>query len=190
MTSLAETIDIALAAVGQETEDQLRDVSGDFEALELADEERLSALATAIAAIASQYHSRHISTYLEAVRTWSLEIAELLQPAPTELRYIPDNATIEAAARRLYAGLDRVIDRMRSAGVDVRDRLITELAAVSRFLGRHDPNTVTIALMAVNRALGDPQYRRGAVVRVPLREVAASAPIEPALETLAPRGTA
>jgi hypothetical protein len=75
---------------------------------------------------------------------------------------------------------------MRSEGVDVRDRLITELAAVSRFLGRHDPNTITIALMAVNRALGDPQYRRGAVVRVPLREVAASA----ALETMKPRGTA
>ena len=35
MTSLAETIDTALAAVGRETEDQLRDVSADFEALEL-----------------------------------------------------------------------------------------------------------------------------------------------------------
>ena len=190
MTSLAETIDIALAAVGRETEDQLRDVSGDFEALELADEERVSALATAIAAIALQYHKRHVSAYLEAVRTWSLEIAELLQPAPTELRYIPDTATIEAAARRLYDGLDRVIDRMRAAGVDVRDRLITELAAVTRFLGRHDPNTITIAVMAVTRALGDPQYRRGAVVRVPLREVAASAAIEPPLASMKPRGTA
>jgi len=190
MTSLAETIDTALAAVGRETEDQLRDISGHFEALELADEERVSALATAIAAIAVQYHKRHISAYLEAVRTWSLEIAEMLQPSPTELRYIPDAQTIEAAAQRLYGGLDRIIDRMRDEGVDVRDRLITELAAVTRFLGRHDPNTITIAVMAVNRALGDPQYRRGAVVRVPLREVAASAAIEPRLATMEPRGHA
>ena len=190
MASLAETIDTALAAVGRETEDRLRDVSTDFEGLKLADEERVSALATAIAAIAVRYHQRHIQAYLEAVRTWSLEIAEMLQPAPTELRYIPDTSTIETAAKTLYAGLDVVVDRMRESRVDVRDRLITELALVTRFLGQHDANTITIAVMAVNRALSDPDYRRGAVVRVPLREVAGSAPIEPSLASMEPRGTA
>lgn len=190
MASLAETIDTALAAVGRETEDRLRDVSTDFEGLKLADEERVSALATAIAAIAIRYHQRHIQAYLEAVRTWSLEIAEMLQPAPTELRYIPDTSTIETAAKTLYAGLDVVVDRMRESRVDVRDRLITELALVTRFLGQHDANTITIAVMAVNRALSDPDYRRGAVVRVPLREVAGSAPIEPSLASMEPRGTA
>lgn len=190
MTSLAETIDTALAAVGRETEDQLRDISGGFEALKLADEERLSALATAIAAIAVTYHQRHVSTYLEAVRAWSLEIAEMLKPVPTELRYIPDAATIEAAARRLCSGLDGVIDRMRQGGIDVRDRLITELALVTRFLGQHDPNTITIAIMAVNRALSDPQYRRGAVVQVPLREIAPHFTAESSLAAMEPRGTA
>jgi hypothetical protein len=190
MTSLAETIDTALAAVGRETEDQLRDVSSDFAALKIAHEERVSALATAIAAIAIEYHKRHVSAYLEAVRTWSLEIAEMTKPAPTELRYIPDLHTVEAAARTLYAGLDGVIERMREGGVDVRDRLITELALVTRFLGQHDASTVTIAIMAVSRALSDPHYHRGAVVRVPLREVAASASIEPGLEAMEPRGTA
>lgn len=190
MTSLAETIDTALAAVGAETENRLRDVVSSFEALELADEERVSALATAVAAIAAQYHNRHVEVYLEAVRTWSLEIAEMLHPAPTELRYIPDPATIEQAAHGLYEGLDGVIESMREQGVDVRDRLITELAVVTRFLGQHDPNTVTIAVMAVNRALGDPGYHRGAVVRVPLREVAPTATLQPDLETLEPRGNA
>lgn len=188
MTSLAETIDTALAAVGPETEDLLRDVASDFEVLKLADEERVSALATAVAAIAVRYHRQHVSVYLDAVRTWSLEIAEMVQPAPTELRYIPDPKTIEAAARRLCDGLDRAVERMRQAGVEVRDRLITELAVVTRFLGQHDPNTVIIAVKAVNRALGDPAYRRGAVVRVPLREVAAST--EPDLGSLEPRGNA
>jgi hypothetical protein len=190
MTSLAETIDTALAAVGRETEDRLRDVSGEFEALKLADEERVSALATAIAAIAVQYHKRHVSAYLDAVRTWSLEMAEMLQPAPTELRYIPDTSTIAAAAGRLCAGLDAVIDRMRAGGVDVRDRLIAELALVTRFLGQHDPHTITIAVMAVSRALSDPEYQRGAVVRVPLRQVAGAAPGDSGLATMEPRGTA
>ena len=188
MTSLAETIDTALAAVGRETEDRLRDLSAEFEALKLADEERVSALATAIAAIAVRYHKRHVSAYLDAVRTWSLEIAEMLQPPATELRYIPDTSTIEAAALRLCEGLDGVVERMRAGGVDVRDRLITELALVTRFLGQHDSNTITIAVMAVSRAVSDPQYRRGAIVRVPLRQVAAGA--EPSLATMEPRGTA
>lgn len=190
MPSLAETIDTALAAVGRETEDQLRDVSGEFEALKLADEARVSALATAIATIAVQYHKRHVSAYLEAVRTWSIEIAEMLHPARTELRYIPDTSTIETAAQRLCSGLDSVIDRMRQGGVDIRDRLIAELALVTRFLGRHDPNTITITMMAVNRALSDPQYRCGAVVRVPLREISTTATTEPSLATMEPRGTA
>jgi hypothetical protein len=179
MTSLAETIDTALAAVGRETEDRLRDLSAEFEALKLADEERVSALATAIAATAVHYHKRHVSAYLDAVRTWALEIAEL--------RYIPDTSTIEAAAHRLCEGLDSVIERMRAGGVDVRDRLITELALVTRFLGQHDANTITIAVMAVSRAVSDPLYRPGAVVRVPLRRIAGA---EHGLATMEPRGTA
>ncbi|HTS94864.1 MAG TPA: hypothetical protein VMG55_22825 [Stellaceae bacterium] len=172
MSSIAETIDIALAAVGPETEGRLRDVVAEFEGLTLAQEERVSALATAVAAIAKGHHGRHVSVYLEAVRTWSLEISEMLQPAKMELRFIPETGVIEDAARTLYCGLDAVIDRMRREGIDIRDRLVTELAVVARFLGQHDSQTIAIAMIAVNRALADPNYRRGAVVRVPLREVA------------------
>jgi len=189
MTSLAETIDTALAAVGPETEDRLRDVVAEFEAQALADEERLAVLATSIAAIAHRHHSRHISVYLEAVRTWSLEIAEVVKPAATELRYIPKPAAIEQTARRFYDGLDGVIDRMQLQGIDVRDRLVTELAVMARFLGRHDGNTISIAIIAVNRALADPDYRRGAVVQVPMREVASAISAEE-LAVMPPRGTA
>lgn len=190
MTSLAETIDTALAAVGPETEDQLRDVVSDFEALALADEERLAALATSIAAIAHQHHRRHVPVYLEAVRTWSLEIAALVKPAATELRYIPNCAAIEDAARRFYGGLDGVIDRMQIQGIDVRDRLVTELAVMARFLGQHDGNTISIAIIAVNRALSDPSYRRGAAVQVPLREVSSAGMSAEELAAMPPQGRA
>ena len=190
MTSLAETIDTALAAVGPETEGRLRDVVAGFEALTLADEERVSALATAVAAIAKGHHGRHVSVYLEAVRTWSLEISEMLQPAPAELRFIPETAVVEEAARGLYGGLDAVIERMRREGVDVRDRLVTELAVVARFLGQHDQQTIAIAMIAVARAVADPAYRRGAVVRVPLREVAAAPSLMPDIARMEPQGRA
>ncbi|HUK07586.1 MAG TPA: hypothetical protein VLX09_06940 [Stellaceae bacterium] len=190
MSSLAETIENAFAAVGTETERRLHDVSAAFEALELDDEERVAALATAIAAIAYRHHKRHVPVYLEAVRSWSLEIAEMLQPAPTEHRYIPDRDVIEEGANCLYGGLDGIIDRMRSQGIDIRDRLVTELAVFARFLGQHDTTTITIALMAVTRALNDPAYERGSVVRVPLREVVAAPKALPDIETAEPIGRA
>ena len=87
-------------------------------------------------------------------------------------------------------GVSSLIAIPRTVDIQSRRLVPEELAVVTRFLGQHDSNTITIAVMAVNRALGDPQYRRGAVVRVPLREVAASAALAPDLETLEPRGNA
>jgi len=114
----------------------------------------------------------------------------MLQPAPTELRFIPESGVIEQAARTLYGGLDTVIERMRREGVEVRDRLVTELAVVARFLGQHDQQTIAIAMIAVARAVADPAYRRGAVVRVPLREVAATPSLMPDIASMEPQGRA
>jgi hypothetical protein len=190
MSSLAETIENAIAAVGVETESRLRDVTSAFQSLDLEDEERVAALATSIAAIAHRYHRRHISVYLEAVRSWSLEISGILHPTPTEHRYIPDRELIAESALCLYGGLDLVIESMRVHSVDIRDRLITELAVFARFLGQHDATTITIAVMAVSRALNDRTYERGAVVRVPLRQVALAPANSCDLGAMEPRGRA
>src|SRR6476620_1707055 len=90
MSSLAETISIALQAVGPATGDRLRDIIVDFDGLNLIEEERLAAVATAIAATACTHHARHKAVYLDAVRTWSLEIAAELRPAPPRLRFAVD----------------------------------------------------------------------------------------------------
>jgi len=79
---------------------------------------------------------------------------------------------------------------MRSQGIEIRDRLVTELAVFARFLGQHDRTTIAIALMAVTRALNDPAYRRGVIVRVPLREVTHKPASVPDLGSMEPRGCA
>jgi len=76
MSSLVETINSALAAVGPATETRMRDLLSEFGELNLGDEDRLAALATVIAAAAATHHRRHKAIYLEAVRTWALEIAD------------------------------------------------------------------------------------------------------------------
>jgi len=65
----------------------LREVISDFDGLNLGEEERLAAIATMIASTACARHARHRAVYLEAVRTWSLETASTLQPAPSPTRF-------------------------------------------------------------------------------------------------------
>jgi len=59
---------------------------------------------------------------------------------------------------------------MMAQGTRTQDRLITELALVSRLLGRSDANTIHLALGAVERAVKMPAFRGGALVLVPQRD--------------------
>src|SRR5579863_505406 len=190
MSSLVETINSALAAVGPTTESHLRDLMSEFGELNLCDEDRLSALATVIAAAASTHHARHKGIYLEAVKTWSLEIASELEPEPLRFSSIPMSGPMEEGAELLITGLDGLIESMTQAGVRIQDRLVAELAVVARLLGQHDANTIHFTLMTVARAIEQSEYRPGEVVAVPLRESIQPLTREVRLEALTPRGVA
>jgi hypothetical protein len=190
MSSLVETINSALAAVGPATESQLQDLLAEFGELSLGDEDRLSALATVIAAAAATHHARHKSVYLEAVKTWSLEIAGQLEPAPLRFSEGPCDGPVEEGAEILISGLDALIEQMSQAGVRVQDRLVTELAVVARLLGQHDANTIHVTLMAVNHSLAEPDYQPGEIIGVPLRDTVRPLNREMRLEAMTPRGVA
>jgi hypothetical protein len=189
MNSLAETIDNALQAAGSATESRLRDIIADFDGLNLIEEERLAAIATMIAATACARHVRHKAIYLEAVRTWSLETAATLQPPPPRQRFAVEIERIAEGAEILIAGTESLVTLMMAQGTRTQDRLVTELALVSRLLGRSDANTIHLALGVVERAVRTPGFRRGAVVLVPARD---TAPIGRTadLALLEPRGCA
>jgi hypothetical protein len=190
MTTLAETISTALRAAGSATEDRLHDIVADFEALKLTEEERLAAIASAVAAAACTHHNRHRPIYLDAVRTWALEIAGELEPAPPRLRSAADHERIADGAEVLTNGIDSLIDIMTSLSIRTQDRLVTELALVSRLLGQNDANTILRALVSVDRALADRGFRAGTLVMVPLRDAEQLITRDADLETLEPRGCA
>jgi hypothetical protein len=190
MSSLAETISTALAAVGPALETRLRELLAEFGELNLGEEDRLSALATVIGATASTHHRRHKAVYLEAVRTWALEIAGTLEPEPMRLTGIPMIGPIEDGAEMLISGLDALIDTMNQAGVGVQDRLVTELAVVARLLGQYDANTIHLTLMTVGATLADADYQPGELIHVPLREAVRPLSRDVRLEALTPRGVA
>jgi hypothetical protein len=190
MSSLVQTINSALAAVGPATENRLRDLLTEFGELNLGDEDRLSVLATVIATAAATYHVRHKNVYLEAVRTWALEIAGELEPEPVRLAGVPIEGPVEEGAEILISGLDSLIEAMVQADVPIQDRLVTELAVVARLLGQHDANTIHMTLMTVSGMLADPEYQPGEVITLPLRDVILPLSREVRLEALTPRGVA
>ena len=190
MNSLAETIDSALQAAGTLTVNRLRDVITDFDGLNLIAEERLAAVATTIAAAACERHARHKAIYLDAVRSWSLEIAAALQPAPPRIRFAMELERVAEAAEILVSGSESLVALMMAQEIRTQDRLVTELALVSRLLGRNDANTINLALSAVDRAIKGPGFRAGALVLVPLRDAALPVDRAADLAVLEPRGRA
>jgi hypothetical protein len=190
MTTLAETISTALRAVGSATEDRLRDIMADFEALNLSEEERLAALASTIAATACTHHNRHRPIYIDAVRTWALEIAGELKPSPPRVRFPADSERIADGAEVLTNGIDSLIEIMTSLSIRTQDRLVTELALISRLLGQNDANTILRALASVDRALGNRTFQPGTLVMVALGEGQRPIARDANLEYLEPRGCA
>lgn len=190
MNSLAETIDGALQAAGSLAEKRLRGIIADFDALDLIAEEGLAALATTIAATACIRHARHKTIYLDAVRTWSLEIAAMLAPPPPRVRFAVALERAAEGADILIAGSAGLVALLMAQEVRTQDRLVTELALVSRLLGRNDANTIHLTLSAVVRAVTATGFRPGALVLVPLRDAAPPLDREADLASLEPRGRA
>ena len=190
MSTLAETIRDVLTRLGPGTETRLRDVIDEFAGLNLGEEDRLSVLATALAANAVSHHQRHKSIYLEAVRTWALEISVGLAPPPVRSSTIVDDGIIEEGAEQLVGGLDALLDIVAKSAVTVHDRLVLELTLFAQLLGQHDANAIHLTLMAVSDALADEDYRGGRTVRAPLAEVSVPLGRDACLASIAPRGVA
>jgi hypothetical protein len=190
MTSLAQTIDEAMLRLGPAVQDGLREIAAELYGLNLDVEDRLAALATALAACALIHHRRHKAVYLAAVRTWSLEISVGLAPPPLRLSRIAGEGPVDEGAEILIAGLDGLLDGLAQRTVNLQDRLVMELALFARLLGQHDANAVHLTLAAVSEALGDEDYRPGQSVHVPLDQMAMPLTRDACLATVAPRGVA
>jgi len=190
MSTLIETIRDVLTRLGPATESRLAEILEEFAGLHLGDDDQLAVLATALAAIAARHHARHKPIYLEALRTWSLEISAGLAPPPARPSEIADDALIEEDAEILVNGLDGLLDLFSRSAASVHDRLVLELTLFAQLLGQHDANAIHLTLMAVSDALADEDYRAGRAVRAPLGEMAMPLGRDVCLASVAPRGVA
>jgi hypothetical protein len=189
MNSLVETIGDALTRLGPATEGRLNDVMTEMIGLGLGEEDQLSALATAVAAVTAIHHGRHRQVYLEAVRVWSLEISAQIGPPPSR-RDGAGGGPVDEGAEILIAGLESLVDAMLNGGIRLQDRLVAELALFAQLLGQHDANAIHLTLMAVVDALNSEDYRPGRLLHVPLGDLVLPLGRDACLASLAPRGVA
>lgn len=172
MGSLGQTIDRTLSNIGRTPRDVLLETLASFENFGLPDEERVAAIATAVAASAVSYHGRHTAKFLDAVQVWALEAADCGSPPVPRISYAPEPSTIMEAGEILLSGLDSLLDALKGAEVPLQDRVVSELALYTRLLGQHDVNTILLVVGAVGEAIADPDFTAGTIVTVALRDPA------------------
>jgi hypothetical protein len=190
MSNLPDILTEALARIEPQTEARMSTLIAEFGAVPMPSEDRLSALAGVIAAIAHARYIRHRGVFLEALRGWSLEIAGTVDLSSL----LPDSdgewGRIRDAQEVLIGGIDLLLRAMVDSGTSAQHRLVAELAVLARLLGRHAPATIHLVITTVGRALADPTWRAGERVRVAMREQTEFLTRDAALERIAPRGTA
>jgi hypothetical protein len=175
MSWLTELTRCTIATVGPDVSAPLREGIAAFETTSLVDEERLAAVATTIAATAHRHHRRHQVLYLEAVKTWALEVARNGSGAPARSGRALDLAAVAKAAGMLISGLGSTITLLHALPIRPEDRLVTQLAPVAWLLGRYDAAAVRLTLVVVERALREDGYKPGDIVRLPAQQFGSSA---------------
>ena len=190
MTELPPLVIEALRAIGPETEARMGDLIGDFLALPLSDEDRLSAIAGAVATIASTRYRRHRPIFIAALRSWALEISIALSPSPPRIGFDRRRGRVAEAQDGLLDSLDAILRAMADDGSAKHHRLVTELAVMAQLLGRHDANSIHLVLTAASLACDDPRWSSGYPVPILLSDGAQLVARDARLEALAPRGTA
>jgi len=190
MYSLVETIRGALTAVGPGAEERVQRLIGEFDAVYLSGEEKLAAVATAIAATAWTHHLRYRQVYVDAVKTWALEISS--QTRPFELcagQEIEEERVLDAADV-LIGGVDALIDWMGALPVRMQDRLVAELVVMARLLGRYDALSIHLTTLAIDQALSANDFIPGEAITIGLGGGFFPIGREADLEHLAPLGFA
>jgi hypothetical protein len=169
MGSLALTIDQTMSSIGGTARGVLTETLREFELMTISDEERVSAIATALAATAIIHHRRHVGRFLDAVRVWALETGGAQSGIEPDEQF-PRAELVAEAADLVCSGMETLLDELEKTGAAVQDRAVAELTLYTRLFERMDIHTALQALGAVVTAVATPGFRAGDLVHVPLMQ--------------------
>jgi hypothetical protein len=179
----------SLSLIGRASQDMLREAIISFHNLELSGEERVWAIAGAVAGTAVSRYRRCIGRYLDAVKIWGIMVALDAASRPPRLDGPPSPLLVGAAIAQLLTDADDIQDVMIAAGTPIRARMAVELMLFAQLIGRYDVKTIYLALHAITVATALEDFEVGQLIEVPLHTVRAAIRTD-RLEALAACGTA
>lgn len=190
MINLPDVLTQVLAAIGPETETRMGELIHEFGTIPLSEEDRLSALAGAIATIAVTRYRKHRMTFIAALCGWSLEISNAMMPPPVPAGRLRPAGPINEAQDTLLGGIEAILHLMTDAGTDPHHCLVAELAVIARLLGQYNASSIHLVLTAATHAIEDTAWHTGCVVPVCLLDATTLLGRDTNIALVAPRGTA
>ena len=165
----------AVARAGGQVRREMSMTLATFEAIELDGRERLSAIASTIAAAAMKRHGQGREAFLA-------HLFELARPAVPADEIVlpashgePNRACIAEGLAVLDTGLDRITMILLDSGVGARQANLVESMMLARLLAPHGPQAARRALATVGRSIAEPSFAHGEVIVVSSPEEAARA---------------
>jgi hypothetical protein len=157
----AETIQQAMARAGRLAQGDLAATLNAFERLALSRQERLAAIASAIAATLKKRHTEDGESFLKALR-------DLTRPA---IGHFGDSEEGELFLTRVVEGLrvidkglDRLVERLVAAGLSQETAAVVETVLLARLLAAHRPLLISLAVEAAEHAADREDFRAGDIV--------------------------
>lgn len=155
----------AMAAAGGLARAEMARTFSAFGEIGLAAGERLSAVATAVAAVLLRRHQGDAEAFLDALQ-------DLTRPTAgfAGLRGersgggVARRTRIADGAALLAEGFERLAQRLGHAGIPAEQAALVESVLLARLLAEHRPNSIRLALVAVRQAVAQPGFTAGDLV--------------------------
>jgi hypothetical protein len=157
----ANTFHHAMMRAGRLAQNDLAAALATFDRLGLSRQERLTAIASAVAAARAKRHPASGDAFFRALR-------ELTRPAFGYFGH-PDEGEIflsrvAEGLRLLVRALDHLAGRLAAVGLPLEAAGLVETVMLARLLAVHPPRQVSLAIAAAERATHRPDYRAGDIV--------------------------
>ena len=127
--------------------------------------ERLTAIASTVAAITAKRHAAEAEAFLHCLQNLTRPtsgFAQIGEWGHTAMRH----DQIIMAVGRLGAGFERLAQTLADAPVTGDQATAVEIVLLARLLAAHRPNLIRSALLAVARAVAAPGFQPGEIVAI------------------------
>lgn len=155
----------AMVKAGALAHGEITAICDNLAADRLSGMERLSAIASTIAAVTAKRHAAEAEAFLRCLQDLTRPtsgFAQIAERRDAEMR----RDHIVTAAERLESGFDRLARTLANAPVASDQAAAVEIVLLARLLAAHRPNLIRSALLAVARAVAAPGFQPGEIVAI------------------------